>query len=56
MKVHRERVADISGWNPCTDLRHLFPTTTESRDIELNEGNRLPYAPKHTFGLILGVK
>ncbi len=56
VRVHWDRVADISGWSLYTDVRHMFLPTADFRENELYGGNRLPYAPKHTFGVILSVK
>ena len=56
LKVHWNRVADITGWSLYTDVRHMYLPTAEFTDNELYGGNRLPYAPKQTFGVIFGAK
>ena len=56
VKVHWNRLANIAGWSLYTDLRHMYLPTAEFTDNVLYGGNRLPYAPKHTFGVIFGVR
>ena len=46
----------LSRWSLYTDLRHTALTTAEFSRNNLFEGNRLPYAPKQTFGFIVGAR
>ena len=55
-RIHWDRVADIGGWSVYTDARHMYLPTAEFTNNELFGGNRLPYAPAQTFGLVLGAK
>ena len=55
-KIHWGRIANLSGWSLYTDFRHMYLPLAEFRDNELYGGNRLPYAPEQTFGLIFGIK
>lgn len=55
-KIHWNRVANLSGWSVYTDFRHMYLPVAEFRDNELYGGNRLPYAPEQTFGVLFGVK
>ena len=52
MISERRSFVSLSG----RDLRHMYLPTAEFTDNELYGGNRLPYAPKHTFGVIFGVR
>lgn len=54
--IHWDRFADLSGWSVFTDLRHMYLPTAEFRQNELYGGNRLPYAPRNTYGLVIGVR
>ena len=56
IRVHWDRVADLSQWSVYTDLRHMYLPTAEFTNNELYGGNRLPYAPEQTFGAIFGIK
>ena len=56
VKVHWNRLADIPEWSLYTDLRHMYLPTAEFTDNALYGGNRLPYAPKQTFAVIVGAK
>lgn len=56
VKVHWDRLADLSGWHVYTDLRHMYLPTAIFTDNDLYGGNRLPYAPRQTFGLLFGVR
>ena len=56
VKVHWNRLADITGWSLYTDVRYMYLPTAEFTDNELYGGNRLPYAPKQTFGVTFGAK
>ena len=56
VKVHWNRLADIAGWSLYTDVRHMYLPAAEFTKNELYGGNRLPYAPKQTFGVIFGAK
>ncbi len=55
-KIHWNRVANLSKWSVYTDFRHMYLPVAEFRDNELYDGNRLPYAPRQTFGVLFGVK
>ncbi|MCY4534935.1 MAG: TonB-dependent receptor [Bryobacterales bacterium] len=55
-KIHWDRIADLTGWSLYTDFRHMYLPIAEFRNNELYGGNRLPYAPEQTFGVIFGVK
>ena len=55
-RIHWDRVADLQGWSLYTDFRHMYLPSAEFRDNELYGGNRLPYAPEQTFGVIFGVR
>ena len=55
-KVHWNRIADITGWSVYTDVRHMYLPTARFADNELYGGNRLPYAPRQTFGVVLGAR
>ena len=55
-RIHWDRIADLGGWSVYTDARHMYLPTAEFTDNELFGGNRLPYAPEQTFGLVLGAK
>ncbi len=56
VRVRWDEVADIPGWSVYTDVRHMYLPTAEFADNELFGGNRLPYAPEQTFGVIFGAK
>lgn len=56
VKVHWDRIAGIAGWSISTDVRHMYLPTSEFRDNELYHGNRLPYTPQQTFGVVFGAK
>ena len=56
VRVHWDRVADIPGWSVYTDVRHMYLPTAEFTDNELYGGNRLPYAPEQTVGMIIGAR
>ena len=55
-KVHWDRIADLTGWSVYTDLRYTYLPTAEFTNNSLYGGNRLPYAPERTVGVIIGVK
>lgn len=55
-KIHWNRVANLSNWSVYTDFRHMYLPVAEFRENDLYGGNRLPYAPKQTFGVLFGVK
>ena len=55
-KIHWNRVADLPGWSVYTDFRHMYLPVAEFRNNELYGGNRLPYAPRQTFGVLFGIK
>ena len=55
-RVHWDRVADLSGWSVYTDVRHMYLPTAEFTENELYGGNRLPYAPEQTLGIIFGAR
>jgi Fe(3+) dicitrate transport protein len=55
-KIHWDRIADLTGWSLYTDFRHMYLPIAEFRNNELYGGNRLPYAPEQTFGVIFGAK
>ena len=55
-KIHWDRIANLPGWSLYTDFRHMYLPLAEFRDNELYGGNRLPYAPEQTFGVIFGAK
>ncbi len=55
-KIHWDRVADLPGWSVYTDFRHMYLPVAEFRNNELYGGNRLPYAPRQTFGVLFGIK
>lgn len=56
VKFRWDRIADLSGWSLFTDVRHMFLPIAEFTDNELYGGNRLPYAPRQMFGVIIGAK
>jgi len=44
------------SWSVYTDTRYMYlPTAKFTRNV-LYAGNRLPYAPRHTFGLLVGLR
>ena len=55
-RVHWARIANLPGWNIYTDVRHMYLPVAKFVDNELYGGNRLPYAPRQTFGLVFGAK
>ena len=55
-KIHWDRIANLPGWSLYTDIRHMYLPLAEFRNNELYGGNRLPYAPEQTFGVIFGAK
>ena len=55
-KVHWNRIANISGWSLYSDFRLTYLPTAVFTNNELYGSNRLPYAPRRTYGLILGAR
>lgn len=39
-----------------SEVRHMYLSTAEFRRNALFQGNRLPYAPEHTFSFVFGVR
>lgn len=56
LRVNWNELADLGGWRLYTDVRHMYLGTAQFRENELYGGNRLPYAPRNTFGLIAGLR
>ena len=56
LKVHWDKIADITGWSVYTDVRHMYLPTAKFTDNDLFGGNRLPYAPEQTFGIVFGAR
>ena len=56
VRVHWDKVADIPGWSLYTDVRHMFLPIAKFTENELYGGNRLPYAPEQSFGVIVGAR
>ena len=56
VRVNWNELASTAGWTIHTDLRYMNLMTAEFRDNNLFSGNRLPYAPKNTFALLLGMR
>ncbi len=52
VRVHWDKVVDIPEWNVYTDVRHMYLPTARFTDNEIFGGNRLPYAPEQTFGVV----
>ena len=55
-RVHWNRVADVPGWSLYTDVRLMYLPTARFVDNALYGGNRLPYAPRQTYGLVFGAR
>ncbi len=56
LRVNWNELADLGRWSLYTDVRHMYLGTAQFRENELFGGNRLPYAPRNTFGLIAGLR
>ena len=56
LRVNWNEFADLGKWSLYTELRHMYLGTAQFRENELFGGNRLPYAPKNTFGFIMGLR
>ncbi len=56
LRVNWNELADLGRWSLYTDVRHMRLSTAQFRENELYGGNRLPYAPRNTFGLIAGLR
>ncbi len=56
LRVNWNELADLGGWSLYTDFRHMYLGTAQFLENELFGGNRLPYAPRNTFGLIAGLR
>ncbi len=56
LRVNWNELADLGRWRLYTDVRHMYLGTAQFRQNELFGGNRLPYAPRNTFGLIAGLR
>ncbi len=56
LTVRWDEVLGMTGWSVHTKARHTFLPVARFTDNELFGGNRLPYAPRQTWGLIVGAK
>lgn len=56
LRVNWNELTDLGGWSLYTDFRHMYLSTARFGTNELFGGNRLPYAPKNTLGLIVGLR
>ncbi|MDE0626213.1 MAG: TonB-dependent receptor [Bryobacterales bacterium] len=55
-RVHWNRIADVPGWSLYTDARLMYLPMARFVDNALFGGNRLPYAPRQTYGLVLAAR
>ena len=56
IRVNWNELASTPGWTLYTDVRHMYLGTAEFSENNLFAGNRLPYAPKHTFAVLFGMR
>ena len=56
VRLNWNELANISGWSIFSELRFMHLATAEFRDNLLYGGNRLPYAPENSFGLVVGIR
>ena len=55
-RMHWNRIADVPGWSLYTDVRLTYLPMARFVDNALYGGNRLPYAPRQTYGLVFGAR
>ena len=51
VQAHWDRLADLGSWQFLTSVQHTYLPTARFTENNLYSGNRLPYAPNHTFGV-----
>ena len=56
LRVRWDRALGITGWSVFTRVRHTFLPVAMFTENDLYGGNRLPYAPKHNWGLVIGAR
>ncbi len=55
-RVHWDRVANLGRWRFHTSIRQMYLPTARFTKNNLYSGNRLPYAPRNTFGVLSGLR
>ena len=56
VRINWNELANLSGWSIYSELRFMHLATAAFRDNQLYGRNRLPYAPKNSLGLVLGIR
>ena len=56
VRINWNELANLSGWSIYSELRFMHLATAEFRNNLKYGKNRLPYAPKNSFGLVLGIR
>ena len=56
LRVDWAALASASSWTLYTDFRHMHLATAEFSENNLFGGKRLPYAPRNTFSVLVGVR
>ena len=56
VQVHWDRVFGLGLWRLYSKVQHMFLPTAEFTENHLYGGNRLPYAPAQTLGVLAGLR